>query len=458
MKYSAGMAVLYLPFFAIAHLLAPSLGYAADGFSYPYQLAIGLSSLLWALAGLFILRRILLIFFKDRTTALVLLVFAFLTNYLEYAAISGAMTHNYLFTLYALLVYQSILFHRNPSTRRAILIGAICGLMTLVRPSEIISFLIPLLWGIDSRKAIQDRFGFLWNHRKNISLALLTAGVIISIQLIYWHQVTGHWVVYSYQTDRYRFLHPQLVNGLFSFKKGWFTYTPVMLAVIPGFYLLYRKRPALFLAPLLFILVFLYLCFSWSNWWYGGSLGQRAIVQAYPVLAFPLAASFEWLLEKRLRFYLALPFLLLFGYYNLWLHHQAHRGGLLDPENMTREYWMKILRFVGSHAHRVLFFYHYLANRFLTFLSNLFTNLNLTDMETGFKAFRTDMIKSLDLKEKRFGFEPEVTAKVSRIKRVRIYEVGISYYGRTYEEGKKIRWKDGVKAIYYIIKYNTWGR
>jgi glycosyltransferase involved in cell wall biosynthesis len=115
-------------------------------------------------------------------------------------------------------------------------------------------------------------------------------------------------------------------------------------------------------------------------------------------------------------------------------------------------------RFVGSHAHRVLFFYHYLANRFLTFLSNLFTNLNLTDMETGFKAFRTDMIKSLDLKEKRFGFEPEVTAKVSRIKRVRIYEVGISYYGRTYEEGKKIRWKDGVKAIYYIIKYNTWGR
>lgn len=115
-------------------------------------------------------------------------------------------------------------------------------------------------------------------------------------------------------------------------------------------------------------------------------------------------------------------------------------------------------RFIGSKAHRVLFFYHYMANRFLTFLSNLFTNLNLTDMETGFKAFRTDVIRSIPLKEKRFGFEPEVTARISRVKKVRIYEVGISYYGRTYEEGKKIRWKDGVRAVWYILKYNIWSR
>ena len=113
-------------------------------------------------------------------------------------------------------------------------------------------------------------------------------------------------------------------------------------------------------------------------------------------------------------------------------------------------------RFVGSSAHRVLFFYHYLANRFLTFLSNLFTNLNLTDMETGFKAFRADVLKSLKLEEKRFGFEPEVTAKVSRVHKVRIYEVGVSYFGRTYAEGKKIRWTDGLKALGYILKYNVW--
>jgi glycosyltransferase involved in cell wall biosynthesis len=110
-------------------------------------------------------------------------------------------------------------------------------------------------------------------------------------------------------------------------------------------------------------------------------------------------------------------------------------------------------RFIGSKPHRVLFFYHYTANRFLTFLSNLFTNLNLTDMETGYKAFRTEVVRNINLKEKSFGFEPEITSKVAKIKGIRIYEVGISYYGRTYEEGKKITWKDGIKAVYYIIKY-----
>jgi glycosyltransferase involved in cell wall biosynthesis len=110
-------------------------------------------------------------------------------------------------------------------------------------------------------------------------------------------------------------------------------------------------------------------------------------------------------------------------------------------------------RFMGGNAHRVLFFWHTIGNRFLTFLSNMFTNLNLTDMETCYKMFNTQMLQSLTLKEKRFGFEPEVTAKISKIPKIRIYEVGISYYGRTYEEGKKINWKDGLHAIYCILRY-----
>lgn len=110
-------------------------------------------------------------------------------------------------------------------------------------------------------------------------------------------------------------------------------------------------------------------------------------------------------------------------------------------------------RFIGGNPHRILFFWHSIGNKILTFISNMFTNLNLTDMETCYKLFRTPMIQSLNLKEKRFGFEPEVTAKISRIPNVRIYEVGISYYGRTFEEGKKINWKDGVSAIRAIIKY-----
>jgi glycosyltransferase involved in cell wall biosynthesis len=112
-------------------------------------------------------------------------------------------------------------------------------------------------------------------------------------------------------------------------------------------------------------------------------------------------------------------------------------------------------RFIGGNAHRILFFWHTIGNKVLTFLSNMFTNLNLTDMETCYKLFRKDIIQNLPLVEKRFGFEPEVTARISKIKNIRIYEVGISYYGRTFEEGKKIGWKDGFRAIYCILKYNV---
>ncbi len=110
-------------------------------------------------------------------------------------------------------------------------------------------------------------------------------------------------------------------------------------------------------------------------------------------------------------------------------------------------------RFMGSEPHRILFFWHTIGNKFLTLMSNIFTNLNLTDMETCYKLFNTKMVQGLQLKERRFGFEPEVTAKISRIPKIRIYEVGISYYGRTYEEGKKIGWKDGFRALFCIVKY-----
>ena len=115
-------------------------------------------------------------------------------------------------------------------------------------------------------------------------------------------------------------------------------------------------------------------------------------------------------------------------------------------------------RFRGSEAHRVLFFMHTIGNKFLTFLSNVFTGINLTDMETGYKMFKTEMLKKIRLKEKRFGFEPEVTAKISRVPNIRIYEIGISYYGRTYADGKKIKWMDGFRAIYCVLKYNIFSR
>ena len=130
---------------------------------------------------------------------------------------------------------------------------------------------------------------------------------------------------------------------------------------------------------------------------------------------------------------------------------------LIEPIVQDRADVVYGSRFQGGGPHRVVYFWHYVGNRLLTLLSNMFTNINLTDMETCYKVFRREIIQSIDIQEPRFGFEPEITAKLAR-KRVRIYEMGISYYGRTYDEGKKIGWRDGVHAIWCILKYNLWAR
>lgn len=135
----------------------------------------------------------------------------------------------------------------------------------------------------------------------------------------------------------------------------------------------------------------------------------------------------------------------------------AEYAGLIDPILCDHADVVFGSRFVGGRPHRVLYFWHSVGNQFLTLLSNMFSNLNLTDMECCYKAFRREVIQAIELKENRFGFEPEVTAKVAR-RGLRIYEVPVSYHGRTYEEGKKITWKDGIRAIWCILKYNLWAR
>lgn len=216
MKYSAGMALQYLPFFAIAHSVATFSGYPADGFSRPYQMAISFGSLLMAFLGLFYLRKSLLRYFSDTATALTLVLIVAATNYLNYSAIDNAMTHNWLFSLYALLIWQSIRFYERPASWRAWCIGATVGLMALTRPTEIIAVLIPLLWGLEGSKPLPERLQFFLSNRRGLKFLLLAGlGVAIlgSIQLIYWKYVVGEWLVYSYQDQGFSWLLPHLWQG-----------------------------------------------------------------------------------------------------------------------------------------------------------------------------------------------------------------------------------------------------
>jgi hypothetical protein len=339
MKYPAGQAILFSPFFFIAHAAAGlSERYPADGFSYPYQLCIGIGMLFYACIGICVLRKVLLHFFPDAVTAVTLLVVFFATNYLNYSVIDGAMTHNTLFMLYAFLLLFTIRFYEKPTLRFAMAIGVVAGLATLVRPTEIICIVIPLCWKMTGFSKIKERISFLINHRSLIVPAIVVFALVVFVQFAYWKYVSGSWIVYSYGKEGFDWLQPHIIDGLLSYKNGWLVYTPVMLLVFPGFICIYKRNRELFFTLSLFSCLFLYTCFAWHEWWYGGSLGQRAMIQAYPLLALPLGSFFQYAQRKRLLLLVVAVFLSGCTWYNLWLTHQAHKGGYFRAGEMNGAY------------------------------------------------------------------------------------------------------------------------
>ncbi|GAA3999115.1 hypothetical protein GCM10022408_07560 [Hymenobacter fastidiosus] len=356
LKYSSGLALQELPFFLIAHTLAGPLGYPADGYSQPYQWAILLASLLVAVLGLWLVRRALLPRFGEWPTALTLLILVLGTNYLNYSAGQGAMTHNWLFTWYAVLLLLTPSFYARPTLRKALGIGATVGLMALTRPTDILAVLLPLLWGVSfDRAGLRARLAF-WRHHLGLLLAAALAGAaLLSVQAFYWHYATGSWIYYSYGQEGFDWLQPHLWLGIFSFRSGWLMYSPMLLTALVGFWPLRRQQPAAFWAMLGYFVLFLYVTFAWSQWTYGGALGQRAMVQSYAVLAWPMAAALHWLLARP-RWAAAYGVLAVVGcYYGLWLTIQAQGGGLLAAGDMTRSYlWRILFRYEAPAETRLL--------------------------------------------------------------------------------------------------------
>lgn len=342
-NYTCGMAVMYLPLFAAAHIAAPALGYPPDGFSTPYQFALQAGSLLVALLGLWQFRKLLLLYYNDTVTALMLLLLTFGTNYLNYSAIDGAQTHTWLFTLYVLLLLNTHHFYNRQTIKYALRIGAICGLMLLTRPSEIIAILIPLLWGMEhiSSAGIKKQLRFLNMQRNKILLAACVVTVIGIVQVIYWYYVAGKPFVYSYQDHGFSWLHPHFYDYMFSYRSGWLVYTPLLMLSFAGIipFVKYGKHKV---AILCFFAINLYIVSAWDVWWYGGT-GGRAMLQSYPVILFPMAALLQYVMQRRILLWCLAPFLLLFTYFNIWFTYNAHAGeGLYDPEGMSGPYFWAV--------------------------------------------------------------------------------------------------------------------
>lgn len=342
-KYSSGMAIMYLPGFAAGHLYAKLAHYPVDGFSHPYQFCMAIYSLLISFLGLWFIRKILLKYFSDGVTAFTILSLILATNYLNYSAISNMFPHNYLFTVYAILIYLSIQWHQQYDYKRSIIIGLLCGLSALSRPTDMIAVIIPLLWGVDGFYSLKERFNVLFRERKKLIVLFLSAVLIGSIQLIYWKIYSGKFIYWSYgNDDGLNFLKVHFWNCLFSYKKGWFVYTPFMVLSVIGFIPLYKNHEQLFWSNIVFIFIALYIVFSWRNWAYGGSFSMRAVVQYYAILVFPMAALFEYAFKKwKTRLPLFLYFIFC-TWVNLVMTYQANGAGIMESDNMSRAYYWKI--------------------------------------------------------------------------------------------------------------------
>lgn len=305
-KYLKGVSQLQWPFFMLAHYYALHSKYAADGFSLPYQYGIAFGCLFYCLLDLFLLRIILLKYFKDETTAITLFLLTIASNFIQYVAVDSGLSHGYIFPLYIVILYATIQWHEKPKLYWALLIGALIGLASTSRPTEAVMLFIPLLWNTQTRELRQAKIRFFRNHPLHLLFVMIGMWLAVLPQLLYWKRVTDSWI---YDVgSKWDFLNPHF-RVLFGAEKGWFIYTPVAILFIIGFF--FMKKTPYRNAVIIFCLLNIYIIISWHIWRYGGSYSCRALVQSYPLFAFPLACFVEYILSTKGRIIFVLLFIYL---------------------------------------------------------------------------------------------------------------------------------------------------
>ncbi len=347
-NYPMGMAYLYFPAFATGHIIAKITGAPVDGFSLPYENAMFLWCFLSVVAGLFFVRIILLRFFDDKVTALVLFLIAVGTNYLITVTLTVAMPHNFMFTLFAISLWLTIKWWETFKIKYAVLLGLCYGIAITSRFTEGIFIIIPALWGVQlSIKSVWERIVLLLTKRIIHVLIFGTVSFLVFLpQILYWKNVTG-----SYIFNAYEFMNPgegldlatpYTYSFLFSYKKGWLIYTPVMIFAILGFIQLYRKKRELFLPLFLFFVVNLWVISSWTTWWYAESFSQRPMVNSYPLMAVLLAFFIDGVIKsKKWIKFPVLALVVLVFFFNVFQHWQYGKG-IIQGSRMTKEYYWKV--------------------------------------------------------------------------------------------------------------------
>ncbi len=334
-KYLKGVSQLQLPFFAVAHWVALHSTYPADGFSLPYQIAVAVACLFYCILALFVLRHILLRYFNDHTTALTLLLLGIATNFIQYVSVDSAQSHGFIFPLYAFMLYTTIQWYQKPRLIWALLVGALIGLATTCRPTEAVMLFIPLLWKRFTAETFQEKWSFIKQHF--VHVIFVVSGLLLAVlpQLFYWKRVTGSWV---YDVgSKWDFLNPHF-RVLVGWEKGWFIYTPVTVLMVAGFFLM--KKSVYRTAVITFCLLNIYIIISWHIWRYGASYSCRALMQSYPIFAFPLACFVSISLRSKWKYiaYILFIYLGALNIFQIWQYNQ----NILHYDDMNFKYYKAI--------------------------------------------------------------------------------------------------------------------
>jgi hypothetical protein len=298
-KTTMGMSILYSPFFFISHGVAILSGGNTYGFSPIYKVGLLVSSVFFLFIGLYFLRRILKIYFSEQITALTILTVALGTNLLNYSTFDASMSHVYNFALINVFVWYTIDWYKNPRLANLLFLGLLSGLITLVRPSNIVVLLFFFIYGIYSKETLQQRIGLIFKKFHWFLFMGLAFTLVWIPQFIYWWSITGHLLVNSYPDEQFFWGNPHFIDGIFSYRKGWLVYTPVMIFALLGIPFLYKKMKEFSYAITIFMALSTYIIVSWWCWWYGGSFGMRSYIDYYGILAIPMALFFTILWDFR---------------------------------------------------------------------------------------------------------------------------------------------------------------
>lgn len=352
-----GMALLYSPFFLFGHISAYILGFPPDGFSIPYQYALVIGATIYTIVGLIYFRKILLNYFSEKISTIIILTTVFSTNYIHHLSLKDLETVNVLFMLITIVIWYTIQWHKNPKLKYLIAIGSSITAMAIVKPSEVIVLSIPLLWNVSSANSLREKISLIIKNKKQFFIVIGICIIIASPQIIYWLIKTGKILYDTYKNPGVGLdlFSPHIIESLFSYRKGWLLYTPVMIFYLWGLFFTYKKNKIIFFSIIVYFLTTFYIITSWTEWWYGAAFSNRPLIVSYPLLAIGYGYFLVQLQNRKiwskLFFTIVLILLTFLNQFQWW----QLRNYILDPYRTTKDYyWATFLKTTVTEEDRKL--------------------------------------------------------------------------------------------------------